>query len=248
MLTKEKTKQLWEASFAEQIDLQAYNTTAVEAVVRTVSYHFRSHFSADGLKKLHFLEMGCGAGANLAWLAEKGVMVSGVDISPTALKLARQRLSRLGVGDRIGELLESSVDQVPFEDGVCDGIVEACVFQHLAREERKKTFREVGRLLKPGGIFVGYMLDVGHTVFQDKQSEQLKEDPGTLILTDGSSKIHLTNIGLSHFFRREEILDLLGGFSTVDPLLTTYELPECEAKKRGYSKYLQSMWTVFAVK
>ena len=129
-----------------------------------------------------------------------------------------------------------------------DGIIEACVFQHLARDDREKTFGEVKRLLKRGGVFVGYMLDAGHTVFQEKQSEQLKEDPGTLCLADGSSKIHLTNIGLSHFYRKQEIIDLLDGFSTVDPCLTTYYLPREEAQKRGYAEYLQSMWTVFAVK
>ena len=69
-----------------------------------------------------------------------------------------------------------------------------------------------------------------------------------LYLADGTSKIHLTNIGLAHFFRREEFIQLLPGFSVVDPCLTTYYLPRHEARKRGYEEYLQSMWTVFAVK
>jgi len=40
----------------------------------------------------------------------------------------------------------------------------------------------------------------------------------------------------------------LTGFSVVDPCLTTYYLPREEAAKRGYDEYLQSMWTVHAVK
>jgi len=106
----------------------------------------------------------------------------------------------------------------------------------------------VKRLLKPGGIFVGYMLDAGHTVFHEKQAEQIEDDPGTLVLGDGSSKIHLTNIGVSHFYRKEEYFDLLDGFSVIDPCLTTYYLPRDEARKRGYDEYLQSMWTVYAIK
>ena len=81
-----------------------------------------------------------------------------------------------------------------------------------------------------------------------KQKEQLPEDPGTLLLQDGSSKFHLTNIGLSHFYRKEEFDHLLSGFSVIDPCLTNYFLPRQEAKKRGYDEYLQSMWTVYAVK
>ena len=180
--------------------MQAYNTSPVEALVRTISYYIRERFAGKKSENLHFLEMGCGAGPNLVWLAQKGCRVSGVDISPTALTLARQNLERNACGDRIGQLIESSVSQTPLESETFDGIIEACVFQHLARQEREKTFGEVKRLLKRGGVFVGYMLDAGHTVFQEKQAEQLEEDPGTLCLADGGSKIHLTNIGLSHFF------------------------------------------------
>ena len=246
--TEEATKRLWEESFDEQIARQAYNTAPVEALARTVSYYFRDRFSPKDLARLHFLEMGCGAGANLIWLAQKGIQVSGVDISPTALQLTRRNLEQGGYGQRIGKLIESSVSHVPFENESFDGIIEACVFQHLAKNDREIAFREVKRLLKRGGVFVGYMLDVGHTVFQEKQTEQLEDDPGTLWLADGSSKIHLSNIGVSHFYRKKEIIDLLEGFTVVDPCLTTYYLPRAEAQKRGYAEYLQSMWTVFAIK
>jgi SAM-dependent methyltransferase len=245
---EEAIKKLWEESFDEQIARQAFNTAPVEAVVRTVSYYLRDRFSCKELESLHFLEMGCGAGPNLVWLAQKGIKVSGVDISPTALKLARLNLEREGYSQRIGGLTECAVSPAPYEGESFDGIIEACVFQHLNKSDRERAFREVKRLLKPSGIFVGYMLDVGHTVFQERQAEQLEDDPGTLCLADGSSKIHLTNIGLSHFFRNQEIIDLLEGFSLVDPCLTTYYLPRAEAQTRGYNEYLQSMWTVYAIK
>ena len=41
----------------------------------------------------------------------------------------------------------------------------------------------------------------------------------------------MTNIGLSHFFRKEEFDQLLAGFSVIDPCLSTYYLPQSEAKK-----------------
>ena len=246
--TNEATKKLWEESFEEQIARQAYNTAPVEAVVRSISYYFRGRFSPPQLEKLHFLEMGCGAGSNLLWLAQKGVKVSGIDISATALRLARQTLEDAGCGHRIGQFIEGSVIESPFKNESFDGIIEACVFQHLPKEDRLRAFQLVKALLKPGGLFVGYMLDVGHTAFRDRQKEQLEEDPGTLILSDGRSKLYLTNIGLCHFFRKKEIIRLLEGFSVVNPCLCRYYLPKEEAQKRGYSEYLQSMWTVYAIK
>ena len=244
----QRVKQNWEESFAEQIAKQAYNTAPVEAVVRTVSYYLRDRAPGEPVEHLHFLELGCGAGPNLVWLAQKGIKVSGVDISPSALNLARENLERTGCAHMVGDLHESSVAKIPIASESIDGIIEACVFQHLDREDRQLAFGEVRRLLKPGGLFVGYMLDVGHTVFKTNQHEQLADDPGTLVLADGGSKLYLTNIGSSHFFTREEIVDFLDGFADVDPCLTTYYLPVSEARRRGYSEYLQSMWTVYAIK
>ena len=245
---RQEAKQLWEDSFDEQIAKQAFNTSPVEALVRTVSYYLRDRFTADEIGGLHFMEMGCGAGPNLRWLAGRGMRVSGVDISPKALELARQNLGSAGVGGQIGQLVEAPATETPFEDESLDGVIEACVFQHLYKDERIRAFAEVKRVLKPGGVFVGYMLDVGHTVYQKRRDEQMEGDPGTLILSDGRSKLYLTDIGISHFYRKEELISLLDGFEVVDPCLTTYYLPEDEARRRGYDSYLQSMWTVYAVK
>ena len=241
-------KHLWETSFQAQIASQAYNTAPVEALVRTVAYYLRARYTADQEKSLHFLEMGCGAGPNLVWLARRGIRVSGVDISPTALSLCREHLRRAEVDDRVGILWEGSVTETPFPDESFHGVIEACVFQHLTKAERQHAFAEIARVLKPGGVFVGYMLDQGHSTFQEKNAEQLPDDPGSLRLQDNRSNFYLTNIGLAHFFSREEYDVLLKDFSVIDPCLTTYYLPREEAQKRGYATYLQSMWTVYAVK
>jgi SAM-dependent methyltransferase len=244
----EAMKETWERSFAAQVADQAYNTAPVEALVRTTAYYLRSRYTLDAMRDLSFLEMGCGAGPNLVWLAQKGIRVSGVDISETALKLCQKNLSSSGHANRIDRLVHGSVTDVPFPDGSFDGILESCVFQHLNREDRRQAFAEVARLLKPGGLFVGYMLNQGHTTFQEKISEQLAGDSGTLILEDNRSGYYLTNIGLAHFFAQEEFYDLLGGFSVVDPCPAAYYLPKEDAKRRGYAEYLQSMWIVYAVK
>jgi SAM-dependent methyltransferase len=241
-------KETWDESFKEAITTQSYNTAPVEALIRNIAYYLRSHVPADKVQSLSFLEMGCGAGPNLLWLAQRGIRVSGVDISPIALELARKNLTSAGFASKIQTLQEASVSKVPLEDESFDGILEACVFQHLDKADRIAAFAETKRLLKPGGLFVGYMLDAGHTTFSKNKDQELKEDPGTVILSDGKSKIYLTNIGLTHFFRKEEFEKLLPGFSVVDPCLSTYYLPREEAKKRGYDSYLQSMWAVYAIK
>jgi SAM-dependent methyltransferase len=245
----EQMRETWETSFAEQIARGAYNTAPVEALVRSVSYYLRDQRPDGDYSGLHFAEMGCGAGPNLVWLAEKGITVTGVDIAPSALELARQNLERRGLGELVGRLVEGTVSGVPeVQDESLDGVIESCVYQHLPLEDRRAAFREIDRVVKPGGVFVGHMLDQRHTVFQQHQEEQLADDPGSLRLQDGKSNIYLTNIGLSHFFAPEELSALLPGWSIVDPCLSQYELPRTEAEKRGYDRYLQSMLIVYAIK
>lgn len=248
MTGRKDMKGNWEESFSEQIKTRAYNTAPVEALVRHVSYYLREIRPGGDYGGLHFMEMGCGAGPNLIWLAQKGITVSGADISPTALSLCREAFEYFRLTPMLAELAESSVDQLPFEDASFDGILESCVFQHLDKEARLNAFAEVRRLLKPGGLFCGYMLGRGHTVYQLKRNSEDPEDPGTLVLQEGGSRIYLTDIGLSHFFDREEYNDLLNGFSIIDSCLLEYEIPVFEARKRGYDHYKQSMWAVYAVK
>jgi SAM-dependent methyltransferase len=47
------------------------------------------------------LEIGCGTGARAIALAERGARVTGVDISPVAVRKARRRAERRGVADRV---------------------------------------------------------------------------------------------------------------------------------------------------
>jgi SAM-dependent methyltransferase len=241
---------LWDKSFQDQMASGAYNTSPVEAVIRTVSHYLRPRYTQEQHRDLEMMEVGCGAGPNLVWLAEKGIKASGIDISPKALELCRANLERRNLGDRVGDLLHASATDLPFEDNRFDGVLESAVFQHLPLAERKRAFAEVVRVLKPGGVFAGHMLNRKHTTFVARQAEtEDPNDPGTVRLDAGDgSKVHLESIGLAHFYAKEEYQDLLAGCSVIEPLELTYELPVEEARRRGYDYYRQAMWVVFAVK
>lgn len=240
----------WDTSFQDQVAHAAYNTSPVEALVRTVSHHLRARMTPDGYKDLKFLEVGCGAGPNLIWLAERGIAAYGVDISPTALDLAKRHFETRGLRDRLGALEHGSATALPFPDASFDGVLESCVFQHLTKDERKAAFAEVARVLKPGGVFVGHMLNRRHSTYDKQRAHENPADPGSIELkTDKvGNKFNLETIGLSHFYSREEFADLLPGFTIVDPCELTYELPRDEAARRGYDRYMQAMWVVYAVK
>src|SRR5260370_22923520 len=63
------------------------------------------------------LDFGCGSGENIVPLVERGARVTGIDISPELIALARQRLSLAG--------LEATVEaRSAYETGLPDGSVD----------------------------------------------------------------------------------------------------------------------------
>ena len=90
------------------------------------------------------LDLGAGPGDGTAMLAETGAAVTGVDFSRTMVAAARRRHPGLTFHEGDAEVL-------PFADGAFDAIVSNFVVHHLARPAL--VFREVSRVLAPGGRF-----------------------------------------------------------------------------------------------
>lgn len=95
----------------------------------------------DGPGKL--LDVGCGGGAHAVAFAGRGWTVTGVDLSPAQLDLARAR----GV-----EVVEADAAALPFEDESFDAV--ASIFTHTDVDDFAAVNREVARVLRPGGKLV----------------------------------------------------------------------------------------------
>ena len=110
--------------------------------------HFaRYAFAARLAANRRVLDAGCGAGYGSAELARVAAHVTGVDVAPAAVALARQQFS----ADNLTYLPGSCTD-LPFPDGSFDLIVSFEVIEHLA--DWSGLIREARRLLAAGGQFV----------------------------------------------------------------------------------------------
>ena len=94
------------------------------------------------------LDAGCGTGGLIRRLAprQKGWKWTGVDLSPLALELARDRCGA------IADLRAGSVTALPFENAVFDAVVSADVLYHL--DDDVAALREFHRVLRPDGVLV----------------------------------------------------------------------------------------------
>jgi len=95
------------------------------------------------------LDVGCGAGTDLARFAKAGAIVSGVDISPSAVALARQNFAQQGLP---GEFREADGERLPFDDDTFDFVFAHGVVQYTAHDQA--LVDECRRVVKPGGTAV----------------------------------------------------------------------------------------------
>ncbi len=98
------------------------------------------------------LDAGCGSGWYAEQLAGRGARVSGIDASERMVEYARQRLSRASYPNGAKPQVRVADLSAPLEFAASetfDGIVSPLVLHYL--RDWRPTFREFGRVLKPGG-------------------------------------------------------------------------------------------------
>lgn len=77
--------------------------------------------------------------------------ITGLNVTPSQVRIARARVARLGLADRIA-LLEGSATAMPLADASCDVVTAVeCAFHFHTRE---RFFAEAFRVLRPGGRLV----------------------------------------------------------------------------------------------
>jgi ubiquinone/menaquinone biosynthesis C-methylase UbiE len=95
------------------------------------------------------LDAGCGTGNFSLKLAEKGVKVTGIDISEEMISVARIKTEKAGfdIEYRLGNLYD-----LPFEDESFDAVFSMAAFEFI--KEPKKAFDELMRVTKNGGTLM----------------------------------------------------------------------------------------------
>jgi len=119
-------------------DLDQYHFEKLHHLLRLVEF--------DGWRGRMVLEVGCGAGVDLARFARGGARVTGVDLSAAAIDLARANFEQQGLA---GRLEVADGERLPFPDDSFDLVYAHGVVQYTASPQQ--LVDECRRVLKPGG-------------------------------------------------------------------------------------------------
>jgi ubiquinone/menaquinone biosynthesis C-methylase UbiE len=133
----------WEAIFRDR----AWGKYPGEDLIRFVA---RSFFSVENRATIKILEIGCGTGANLWFLAREGFQTYGIDGSRTGVDLAINRLN-IEVPDWQGSVVIADAINLPFNDEFFDAVIDIEAISCNSFTDSKLIYKEMARVLKSNG-------------------------------------------------------------------------------------------------
>lgn len=98
------------------------------------------------------LDIGCGGGLLTNFLAKKGHLVSGIDLSEQSLNIAKKQDQTQSVGYQ-----RASAYELPFSEGTFDVVCAMSLLEHV--EKPALVVAEASRVLKKGGLFFFHTLN-----------------------------------------------------------------------------------------
>jgi len=169
-----------------------------EDLIRFVARNF---YQVADRSTVHFLEVGCGTGPNLWYLAREGFSAYGIDGSAVAINIAGERFSQenLAVDLQVGDAMS-----LPYDDECFDIVFDLeCLYANTMRDTRV-ILSEVKRVLKPTGVLFSKTFMTG--TYGDGNGPALEGEPNTYLdLTESALN---SGYGIIRFSSRKDIEDL----------------------------------------
>lgn len=121
-----------------------------EELIRFIAKNF-FNIPKNERNKLKVLELGCGQGANLWFLAREGFDVYGFDISESAIEKAKKALKEWNI--KSVKLEVQDILDINYPDEFFDIIIDCSAVCNVSFSDHKKVYESVYRILKKEGVF-----------------------------------------------------------------------------------------------
>jgi cyclopropane fatty-acyl-phospholipid synthase-like methyltransferase len=161
-------------------------------------------FQDGGVNRI--LDIGCGTGRHLVYLAKRGFQMFGFDASQHAINMSEEWLNEEGFYANI--MKHRMEDTFPYEDMLFDAVISIQTIHHNRIQDIKSSVAEIERVLRPQGyIFITVPILTDKPV-NPEDSWDLKEiESGTYLPQKGP----VCGI-LHHYFTEKELLEVFSAF------------------------------------
>lgn len=106
---------------------------------------FMSYLKKTGGQKI--LDVGCGHGRDIKYLASEGYIASGIDLSKEFIKLSKKLNPK-------STILQMDMRHLIFDDSSFDGIIANASVLHIPKKELPMALEGFARILKDGGYLM----------------------------------------------------------------------------------------------
>ncbi len=163
-------------------------------------------FKHKGVKFV--LDLGCGAGRHAVCLAKNDFDAVGVDVSKSALRIAKEWLKKENLEEVA--LAQATMTSIPFKDNQFDAVISVSVIHHAIKKDIEATINEVYRILKRNGVLLANLASV-----EDPRCGKGKMvEAGTFRMLEAFEQKRFEE--LHHFLTKEQISKLFTRFSKTE--------------------------------
>lgn len=145
------------------------------------------------------LDLSCGTGSQVFYLTDYGFHMTGVDFSPELLNIARQKAKEMGRSYL--EFIDG--DMRTAQVGTFDAVITIFnAIGHLTVKDFEKTLQNVAKNLKPNGIYVFDIFNIGamtDKVVEDLAMNRTKTQGDTVVHQVQYSKLNRKNGRLTSY-------------------------------------------------
>jgi ubiquinone/menaquinone biosynthesis C-methylase UbiE len=124
---------------------QMYDKKSRKLKALNIKNILTNYYGKEKLKKLSVLDVGASSGIIDFYISKYVGMLTGIDIDNGAISYAKKKFIRKNLLFKKGDALKLSFKNNRFDIVICTH-----VYEHV--EKPNKLFREIHRVLKPGGI------------------------------------------------------------------------------------------------
>jgi len=154
------------------------------------------------------LDLGCGAGRHSICLARNGFDVVGIDVSKSALRIAKKWAQEGNLGKV--RFVQGTMTHIPFRDSQFDAVISVSVVHHAVKRDIEETVDEIHRILKRNGTFLANLASVKDPRYG--KGEMVEADTFKMLEAFEEKRFE----ELHHFFSRQKVSELLARFSKAE--------------------------------